>query len=119
MSRMRRTVRRCADAGCAICAERTAIVKIQTTPAWRAQAIHAVAVTSDSGLPCTPCGICRQVLREFCAQDTVIFMPSKEWAPSEQQKTVASLKDLAEDHVLLMDMDMLLPHSFGPEALAV
>lgn len=116
---MRRTVRRCADAGCAICAERTAIVKIQTTPAWRAQAIHAVAVASDSGLPCTPCGICRQVLREFCAQDTVIFMPSKEWSPSEQQKTVASLKDLAEDHVLLMDMDMLLPHSFGPEALAV
>ena len=105
------------NSGCAICAERSAIVKMKTTLSLRTQKIHAVAVSSDGSESCTPCGICRQVLREFCMQETVFLMPNKQWQPSATRASVSSLKDLSEDNVLVLDMSTLLPSSFGPSAL--
>lgn len=77
-----------------------------------------MAVASDSPDPCTPCGVCRQVLREFCSASTVFLLPSQKWAPCADARIDAhSIDDLAEDDVLILTMEQLLPHSFGPEAL--
>lgn len=49
---------------------------------------------------CAPCGICRQVIREFAnPKETVIIIA----------KTVSDYKE--------MTLEQLLPESFGPEAL--
>ncbi|WFD46043.1 cytidine deaminase [Malassezia furfur] len=106
-----------ASYGCAICAERTAIVKMKTTPELRAHKIHAVAVSSDGSEPCSPCGVCRQVLREFCVGHTVFFMPNQRWKPQGYQGKATSVADLQEDNVLVLDMEALLPVSFGPSML--
>ncbi|GAA5826127.1 hypothetical protein JCM3770_004051, partial [Rhodotorula araucariae] len=53
----------CASYGGAICAERTAVVKAVSTGTRR---FVGLAVTSDVDGIVSPCGICRQVLREFC-----------------------------------------------------
>jgi cytidine/deoxycytidylate deaminase-like protein len=34
----------------------------------------AIAVTTDLGEACSPCGMCRQFIREFCGMDVPIFM---------------------------------------------
>ena len=59
-----------ASYGAAICAERTAIVKAISDGAKK---ILAIAVSSDSNLPTMPCGICRQVISEFCSPDMPLF----------------------------------------------
>lgn len=49
---------------------------------------------------CAPCGICRQVIREFAnPKETVVIIA----------KTVSDYKE--------MSLEQLLPESFGPEAL--
>ena len=53
-----------ASYGLTICAERGAVAQ------WRAEGhtrLLAVAIMVDSGKPTPPCGMCRQVLREFGA----------------------------------------------------
>ena len=90
--------------GACICAERSAIVRIKQEPRWRHQKIVAMAVNSDTETaPCTPCGICRQVLREFCTPDMPVLFPTKHW----QQ----------DAHVLALTLEELLPYSFGPSVL--
>jgi len=56
------------------CAERTAIFSAvaELGPGMR---IRAVAVINDKGVPCSPCGACRQVIYEF-GPDAVIFFHS-------------------------------------------
>ena len=39
--------------------------------------IRAVAVTNDHGVPCSPCGACRQVIYEF-GPDAMVFFQGKE-----------------------------------------
>lgn len=60
-----------ASYGMTNCAERTAIFSAvaQLGPQME---IRAVAVTNDQGVPCSPCGACRQVIYEF-GPDAVIF----------------------------------------------
>jgi cytidine deaminase len=53
------------------CAERTAIFSAVATDGPELQ-IHAVAVVNDHGVPCSPCGACRQVIYEF-GPNAVIF----------------------------------------------
>lgn len=60
---------------------------------------RAVAVVGTGGRWITPCGGCRQRLREFCGPDTPIF--------------TANATELGPTHTLAE----LLPHSFGPDHL--
>jgi cytidine deaminase len=55
--------------GLAVCAERAAIF---TAIAAGARRIEAVAVTSRRLRPISPCGACRQVIREFAAEDAPV-----------------------------------------------
>ena len=59
-----------------VCAERTAIFKA-VSEGHRDFAALAVA-GGPAGSPvereCPPCGVCRQVLREFCADDFPVYM---------------------------------------------
>ncbi len=60
----------------------------------------AVVVVGTVGAWITPCGGCRQKLREFCDQDTPILTANEEaWGPA-------------------YTLAQLLPESFGPEHLA-
>ncbi|MGA9528845.1 MAG: cytidine deaminase [Terriglobales bacterium] len=58
------------------CAERTAIFSAvaQSGPKLK---IVAVAVTNAQGVPCSPCGACRQVIYEF-GPDAVVFYQGKD-----------------------------------------
>ncbi len=77
-----------------ICAERTAIFKAISEGHKK---IKAIAVVGDAN-PTYPCGVCRQVIREFGKDATVIIANS-------------------EDDFMEYTLDELLPHSFGPEDL--
>ncbi len=83
-----------ASYGLTICAERNAIFAAVTAGHAR---IVAVAVVTDGAA--SPCGACRQVIREFAAPDCEAFLAS----PDGTYRTTT----LAE----------LLPDSFGPDAL--
>ncbi|KZT68705.1 cytidine deaminase-like protein [Daedalea quercina L-15889] len=58
----------------AICAERTAIVKAVSDGHSSFLAIAIRLGPSDVPLPISPCGLCRQVLKEFCAPDMPVLM---------------------------------------------
>jgi cytidine deaminase len=77
-----------------LCAERTAIFKAVSEGHKK---IKAIAVVGDSNFT-YPCGVCRQVIREFGKDATIIV------ANSEDDYRIYKLEDL-------------LPHSFGPEDL--
>ena len=80
--------------GASICAEANAIAN---AAAQGVRAIDTVAVTCLDGQACSPCGNCRQIMREFNVR-TVI------------------LTDEAGDPVEYT-LEELLPRSFGPEDL--
>lgn len=78
-----------------ICAERTAIFKAISEGHRK---IKKIAIVGDAN-PTFPCGVCRQVIREFGSNATVIIANS----PEEYQEYT---------------IDELLPNSFGPEDLS-
>lgn len=80
------------------CAEATAIGHLVLAGGTR---ILAAAVVGVADRPVTPCGGCRQRLREFAADDCPIW--------------VADLDRVVARYTL----GLLLPDSFGPEHLAV
>lgn len=57
--------------GATNCAERTAIFKAVSEGG---RMVRQLAVVSDSEDYCQPCGICRQVMAEFAADDFVIHI---------------------------------------------
>jgi cytidine deaminase len=61
-----------ASYGMTNCAERTAIFAAVAQLGPKIE-IRAVAVTNDHGVPCAPCGACRQVIYEFGPDATVFF----------------------------------------------
>lgn len=65
----------------------------------RLGAFKAVGVATDIVDFCSPCGMCRQFLREFLGLETPIFMFNK------------------EGKFIVRTMGELLPISFGPEIL--
>jgi len=65
------------------------------------RSVRAVLVVGQGEGLVTPCGGCRQKIREFAAPDTPIFI-----ADPQQLRATFTL-------------DELLPHSFGPDHLAV
>jgi cytidine deaminase len=78
------------------CAEQAAI---SAMIAGGARKIEALAVVADSPRPVTPCGACRQRIREFASSSTQIH---------------AGNLAGAHQHFAFAD---LLPGSFGPDAL--
>ena len=89
-----------ASYGLTSCAERNAIFALvgkSSDP--NARRIRAVAVVTAGDDPATPCGACRQVIREF-GKDADILIAN------------------TDGRVFLRTtLDALLPHSFGPEQL--
>lgn len=77
--------------GATICAERTAAVKAVSEGAEK---FSAIAVASSGGGLTYPCGICRQFLSEFAAEDLRVI-----------------LKD-ENGHIVTYDLKELMPMSF-------
>ncbi|KAI0394032.1 cytidine deaminase-like protein [Xylariaceae sp. FL0594] len=78
------------------CAERVALGKAVTDGHRK---IRAIAVATDISPPASPCGMCRQFIREFTDLKAPIIMFDK------------------DDNYVVMRLEELLPISFGPEAL--
>jgi cytidine deaminase len=55
------------------CAERVAF-GTAVAAGLRPGFVRAIAVTTDLDTVCSPCGMCRQFIREFCDPDVPIFM---------------------------------------------
>jgi cytidine deaminase len=70
-----------ASYGLSNCAERTAIFAAIAQSGSKLN-IRAVAVVNDQGVPCSPCGACRQVIYEFGPDATVFFQTAKGWKES-------------------------------------
>lgn len=87
--------------GATTCAERGAV---QQMVAAGEREIAAIAIATGGDEPGAPCGICRQVLREF-AQDLPIELFNVPEEKRTKQKVVAT------------SLAALLPLSFGPEML--
>ena len=77
-----------------ICAEGNAII---TAAASGVREIDTIAVACLDGPECTPCGNCRQMMREFSVRRVILTDESGDPVEYELQE--------------------LLPHSFGPEDL--
>src|SRR5579863_7461431 len=61
-----------ASYGMTNCAERTAIFSAVAQCGSKIE-IRAVSVVNDQGVPCSPCGACRQVIYEFGPDATILF----------------------------------------------
>lgn len=81
--------------GATVCAETNAITTAVAAGALR---IATVAVVCLDGDPCTPCGNCRQVMREFGVERVVLRH--------------------GDGGTRSVPLERLLPESFGPEAFA-
>ncbi|PJA29469.1 MAG: cytidine deaminase [candidate division Zixibacteria bacterium CG_4_9_14_3_um_filter_46_8] len=84
-----------ASYGLTICAERNAVYNMVTEGKSK---IEAVAVVVDGGKIVTPCGACRQVIREFADDDCPIICSSG-----------------GDFHIFRLGQ--LLPDSFNPSSL--
>ncbi|MBL0388348.1 cytidine deaminase [Tumebacillus sp. ITR2] len=60
-----------ASYGLSNCAERTAIFKAVSEGKPK---IKQIAVIADTDGPCSPCGMCRQVMAEFCDPNTPVVL---------------------------------------------
>ncbi len=78
-----------------ICAERTAFFKAIFDGK---RDFAAIAVIGSGETPAFPCGVCRQVMAEFCGKDFLI---------------ITSNRDCTE--VIVKTLDQMLPCSFGPK----
>ena len=79
-----------------VCAEAAAIAVMVAAGGRR---ITAIAVFGGGAQPCTPCGGCRQKIREFAAPDTPVLVGGPGGL------------------VMTWTLEELLPASFGPENL--
>ena len=61
-----------ASYGMTNCAERTAIFSAVAQLGPKIE-IRAVSVVNNQGVPCSPCGACRQVIYEFGPDATIFF----------------------------------------------
>jgi cytidine deaminase len=67
-----------ASYGLTNCAERTAIFSA-IAKSGPELVIKTIAVVNDQGIPCSPCGACRQVIYEFGPEAIVIFQSANAW----------------------------------------
>jgi len=82
------------------CAERTAFFKAVSEGTTEFEAIAVVgALEGTKAEWCSPCGVCRQVMAEFCSSDFRIIMSDEDY------------------NLQVCSLDELLPYRFGPESL--
>ncbi|KAI7235582.1 cytidine deaminase [Hortaea werneckii] len=81
------------------CAERVTIGTAVTQHRAKKGDFRAIAVATDISPPASPCGMCRQFIREFCELNCPILMYD------------------VEGKSTVMTLEQLLPMSFGPEKL--
>ena len=79
-----------------LCAERTAFAKAISEGCSDFIAIAIVGASSDNkGTDfCTPCGVCRQVMREFCQQDFQIVCAKTDEMEGIIEQKVFTLAEL-------------------------
>ena len=82
-----------------VCAERTAFFKAIYDGHRAFRAIAVIATGEEMGFPC---GVCRQVMAEFCEKDFIIVTANRD-----------------RTKVDVSSFETLLPHSFGPKDLGV
>ena len=75
-----------ASFGLTLCAERNAITTAVTE---NMKKIKVLVVTGKTPEPISPCGACRQVIREFSDNDTVIILANK-----DKKYKITSLEEL-------------------------
>lgn len=80
-----------------VCAERTAFFKAIFDGV---REFSAIAIIGSGVTPSYPCGVCRQVMSEFCDGDFVV---------------ITSNGDSSE--VITETLDQIMPHRFGPKDL--
>ena len=85
-----------ASFGLTLCAERNAITTAVTE---NMKKIKVLVVTGNTPEPISPCGACRQVIKEFSDSETVIILANK------------------DNKYKIISLEELLPYSFGPEDL--
>ena len=82
------------------CAERTALFKAVSEGEREFVAIAVVGGIGDElAKMCAPCGVCRQVLAEFCGNDFKIILGTPE-------------------KIIVTTLAEILPYSFGPKDLS-
>ena len=88
------------------CAERTAFFKAvsEGVRSFKAIAIVGDQEENEPGAYCAPCGVCRQVMMEFCDPDTFEIILGKKLYNYAAEYKVYTLKEL-------------MPEGFGPENL--
>ena len=83
------------------CAERTAIFKAVSEGYMEFEKIAVVGnMEGEKGDYCPPCGVCRQVMREFCSPESFEIILAR-----------------SEEDYRTYRLEELLPTGFGPEAL--
>lgn len=82
------------------CAERTAIFKAVSEGITSFSAIAVVGGYNKVRDYCFPCGVCRQVLKEFC-----------------KNKDFAVIVAISKNEYKILTLDELLPFGFGPESI--
>ncbi|PCH36488.1 cytidine deaminase-like protein [Wolfiporia cocos MD-104 SS10] len=88
----------------AVCAERTAMVAAVSEGM---RAFRAVAIASDVPQPVSPCGLCRQVLDEFCTRELAVLL-----VPGDYRARVGAGD--AGGGVRVLALGALLPMVDGP-----
>ena len=84
-----------------ICAERNAIFHAVAEGERKLLAIAIVGGTNgERSEYCVPCGVCRQLMRDFADKDSMIILSAR-----------------TEDDYMEMTLDEMLPYSFGPESI--
>ena len=86
-----------ASYGLAICGERNAISSAVTDGMKK---IDLIVITGNTDEPISPCGMCRQVIREFATPDTRIVLATSK-----------------NDNYIVWTLEEMIPYSFGPEHL--
>lgn len=81
------------------CAERTAFFKAVSEGERNFAAIAVIGGENEAGDYCSPCGVCRQVMLEFCNPDFLVVLGN-----SPQDYKVYTLEEL-------------IPHSFRKDRL--
>ena len=80
-----------------ICAERTAFFKAVYDGV---REFSAIAIIGSGVLPAFPCGVCRQVMSEFCDGDFVLIVSNRDGS-----------------EIVTETLDQMMPHRFGPKDL--
>ncbi|KAF8885091.1 cytidine deaminase-like protein [Gymnopilus junonius] len=95
-----------ASYGATMCAECTAIVKAVSEGI---RSFTGLAVVGNINSTISLCGICRQVLKEFCSEDMPILL-----IPGDYPQKLEPKVGYTEGGVKETTLGALLPESFGP-----